>query len=982
MPRRGGKGKQPLSCPPGPSSKRQTRSSGQAADNVPGVFYEMLAEIDPGELPTEGTTRSPRKKRKLGADPLDPGALTTVDIASQQTTLDSGYTKNDVDRLRGTHRSLQTVDDSSDSNDSDDEDMDFEDVDLGQRTNDTSESQNHLADVSIVVPGAVSTSHSRTRRMPLSAMEKSHRLLVHKTHLLCLLGHCIYINSWCNDAVAQQQLLPILSKKTLSLLNLDSSRSQFQRHNAFLDGLKQAFDAFNVGYQVTEYGMRRPQWRPAGAWSEFADDTDSMDRTGFRKAASRMQGSQDTGNQLFCCLLRAAGVEARIVCSPQVLPFTSVPTKSAESNKAAKAVVLQSALSRATLSPGVGSTEDEVAARELTSTGKLPQSRRRLGRPSFGTPEVEPRPTPPRAKLSRKLSFPVFWVEAFDAAHQKWIPVDPVVTLTVGKPTKLEPPSCYDANQLSYVFAFEDDGVARDITRRYAKAYNAKTRQQRIESTERGQLWLKKVLRFFRRSDGVLDRDQVEDSELVQNEAREGLPKRVQDFRHHPHYALERHLKRHEVIQPRREVGKINAGTAAKPRMESVFRRQDVVVCKSADRWYRLGRQIQQGELPVKHVPARSSGRTIHVSADEALGESHAMTGLYTPYQTVQYVPLPVVDGRIKKNAFGNLEVFVPSMVPRGGVHIKNALVRDAARILRIDCADAVTGFQFRGRSGTAVVEGAVVAEEYAEAVNAVIDAMTDDRIEQESMARSATALSKWRRLIKGLRIQAHVRDTYGNAEGDSGVAESRHSEADGLGEGAGGFFPNDGADQIALPTAGRFSLDQLNRSVKEAKKASKAAASSSESEDGMASEVDWHDHLPDTAEPNQEPEPFCNHSVPKTENDHLPEEPGPKEIAQQYLIDPVCAEAHGGGFVPENRPSPPLETKPPGPTAQGQPSPEPAEVQRSLVPADTSMREVETPVFSPSPSDEDRREGSGYTSMISHDPEDEDAEPDWLQSE
>lgn len=67
----------------------------------------------------------------------------------------------------------------------------------------------------------------------------------------------------------------------------------------------------------------------------------------------------------------------------------------------------------------------------------------------------------------------------------------------------------------------------------------------------------------------------------------------MQDFKDHPYYALERHLKRHEVIWPKREVGKVNAGKSSKRNMESVYRRSDVQMVRSADKWYRFGREIK-----------------------------------------------------------------------------------------------------------------------------------------------------------------------------------------------------------------------------------------------------------------------------------------------------------------------------------------------------------------------------------------------------
>lgn len=56
-----------------------------------------------------------------------------------------------------------------------------------------------------------------------------------------------------------------------------------------------------------------------------------MQKFDFRHAATNLEASRDTGAQLFCALLRSAGVEARLVCSLQPLPFTAtVKTKTSQ----------------------------------------------------------------------------------------------------------------------------------------------------------------------------------------------------------------------------------------------------------------------------------------------------------------------------------------------------------------------------------------------------------------------------------------------------------------------------------------------------------------------------------------------------------------------------------------------------------------------------------------------------------------------------
>ena len=58
-----------------------------------------------------------------------------------------------------------------------------------------------------------------------------------------------------------------------------------------------------------------------------------MQKHDFCAAASKLEGSRDIGIQLFCSMLRATGLDVRLVCSLQPLPFTattrgSTPMKS------------------------------------------------------------------------------------------------------------------------------------------------------------------------------------------------------------------------------------------------------------------------------------------------------------------------------------------------------------------------------------------------------------------------------------------------------------------------------------------------------------------------------------------------------------------------------------------------------------------------------------------------------------------------------
>ena len=367
--------------------------------------------------------------------------------------------------------------------------------------------------------------------------------------------------------------------------------------------------------------------------------------------------------------------------------------------------------------------------------------------------------------------------------------------------------------------AFEDDGSARDVTRRYAKAYNAKTRRERVEATKGGDKWWRRVMGMYKR-DHDLDRDQVEDAQLAQKEAQEGMPKNVQDFKDHPYYALERHLRRSEVIHPKREVGKVAAGKYGLDKvLEPIYRRRDLHEVRSADKWYRMGREIKTGEQPLKRVAARRNRDSTFDEDKMSEDDEHAGTGLYAAFQTTVYKAPPVVNGRIPKNIYGNLDIYVSSMVPAGGVHVPHPETARVAKFLGVDYADAITGFAFKGRHGTAITTGAVVATEYHEAVKEVIKAFEDERAEAEDARRSAEALRMWRRLLAGLRIRERIegyeiegeRDALGAKSGETAVEEGDEDEDEG-----GGFLPDRGLEGAAEPTVGKIVVRDLRRTGEE----------------------------------------------------------------------------------------------------------------------------------------------------------------------
>ncbi|RDW75189.1 hypothetical protein BP6252_06331 [Coleophoma cylindrospora] len=770
--------------PVGKMRTRRRASARQAATGkapIPDVYQDMLAEVLPAQ---SDVSERPLKRRRTGkgkevaSSPTnntengdEEGDVEDEDIQFEDVLdipkINASRNASDSGDEEPKEKQQQTAyRDSEGDDDSAEEGFDW---DALQSRSGPQDGPKDL-ELTLIKKTLPDQKAPPSRRKVTTLAEKNLRLEIHRIHVLCLLAHVNIRNDWCNDAEVHAALKPLISKKTLAYLRPGSDLSQFGRIESLKRGLEQVGNMWKIQYKITKRGLRRSLWaedeKHIQNYELPADAEPATERSDFRAAAKTLNGSRDLGIQLFCALLRSAGVETRLTCSLQPLSFAgSGPSMPRSTPRVTKGP-----------SPELSNEEDAIDLLGSSSPfgsngGQGPAvpipARRRLGHPHAAAYHLPDMAAPPRAPPKPKKKpiyespYPVYWVEVLDEAHQKWFPVDPLVTDTMSKPRAFEPPAADRENNMSYVIAFEEDGCARDVTRRYAKTYNAKTRKLRVESTKGGEKWWRRTMRAYSRG-WQSDLDQIEDTELSQAEAREPMPKNVADFKDHPYYALERHLKRNEILTSTREVGKVAAGkdTSGPPgrkRLESIYRRRDVKIAKSADAWYRLGREVKLGEQPVKVVPAR---RTLN---DEDIGdgaEEGAGTNLYTEDQTALYESPPIVNGRVPKNSFGNLDIYVSSMVPKGGVHIHYPEASRAARLLGIDYADALTGFEFRGRHGTAILKGIVIATEYQEGIEAVIQGFRDEAARAQEEMRTITVLKFWKRFLVSLRIKERI-DTY-----------------------------------------------------------------------------------------------------------------------------------------------------------------------------------------------------------------------------
>ncbi|KAI9374042.1 Rad4 transglutaminase-like domain-containing protein [Aspergillus egyptiacus] len=544
-------------------------------------------------------------------------------------------------------------------------------------------------------------------------------------------------------------------------------------------------------FKITAPGLRKHGYRPMSQLqtqiASFHQGKDDSEHFGeripsvgeFRQAAERMEGSRDLGAQLFTALLRALSIEARLVASLQPLGFgwTKADSYTTPKQKAKP----QASMETETSDEDLASSSDEDEDRDEVD---MPSGRRK-----------------PTKRYDYDLPFPIYWTEVASPITHRIISVDPLVLQNAVAATQelqaaWEPRGAKadKAKQvICYVVAFSADRTAKDVTTRYLRrrTWPGKTKGFRLGKKgpdDDPSDWFRVLLRNYGRP--VEDRTAVDDIEDVQdlvpnrpakNKQTDDTVDTLQSLRTSTEFVLERFLRREEAIRPgaqpvrtftpggkNKKAKNKGTETPTEPsKAENVYRRADIVKCQSAESWHKEGRQPRTTEIPLKRVPIRAVTLLRKREVDEQARRTgqKPLQGLYSFEQTEEIIPPPIVDGVIPKNDYGNIDCFVPRMVPEGAVHIPWSGTARICKKLGIDYAEAVTGFEFGSQMAVPVIEGVVVAVENKDLVMDAWRADNEEKQRKEKRKAEAKILQTWRKFLFGMRIAQRFREEYADDE-------------------------------------------------------------------------------------------------------------------------------------------------------------------------------------------------------------------------
>lgn len=760
-------------------------------------------------------TTNPRKKRKRHAVEAPETIIVhenSSDSSEDLEDVDLGadiedFTKNDTsDAKDGSNHDTEGGGDGNDAVDDEDDDFDhLEDVDLDQIFDKRPSDESETLTFNIGHKDEEPAKKTTRRFVPVPKEERQRRKLIHKLYLETMMAHGVVRNQWCNDKELQTELrkkLPADIFEFLRLTNLDVL--DYVKSRRFIEAIRKAAGYFHRKFRVTSQGLVRKDWETMLQRQSGTDGKITLNR--FRRLVKNFRGSRDIAAQGFVALLRSLGVTARLVFSLQPPDWRSIVPVGANKEEERKETMTKSK-----------NSEFEPVFIPNSKQGFLMNAR-----------SAKEKKASKKEKYSFPTSsYPIFWAEVWNKFSKKWITVDPIVhnvveVMPMRRKCKFEPPATDPTNQTWYVIAYDNKRNVKDVTRRYTQYYNAKTVKKRIElASDEDEHWYLQLLRGARPPRTTpTEAEILETKEFYDRDICEGVPNNMTDFKNHPVYALESQLRQDEVIHPKDETSKCGTFKPMnKNTTMAVYKRSHVFRLRTAKAWYMRGRILKVGVQPLKT-------KTVNRISFDDEGDDDGIERLYAEFQTEMYRAPPIVDGKITKNAYGNLEIYTPTMMPDNGYLVKmtdevtmKLLERAARDILRIDYAKAIVAFDFGGakknRTPTAREGGIVIDQQYEEAMLLVVEQLQDMAEEEKRRQVELNALRSWKFFIKKLEIMNRLDRQHGKLDDQRELREEEEEIERGDGEDEEGYFSvasedeNSGGDEKYVPRKRRKFMEE-----------------------------------------------------------------------------------------------------------------------------------------------------------------------------
>jgi len=607
------------------------------------------------------------------------------------------------------------------------------------------------------------------KRKGISRAERTDRLQLHVAHFTALLAAARWRNDWCDDKAVQATILSLLPEELIRLASQIPYKDQP--------------DAGTDTFSVTTI-LRAVTW-----WKGWLDSTRiDPSRSSLKyKTPTTAEGliplaintlahvpkeeKNDLRVLLTVAMLRALGIHTRLVVSLHPIS-TSMTLQKQETGQKRKAAT----------------SDDEAQRKKAKQMDTFLDSLSDHGEPVINLDtDCDDEPvkrvkTCPGILYFAEILLPSHEWTPLNLEKLKWMEAgdgNPIIDCA----TRLGLKQRYGPQgEVIWVVALQFNSI-RDVTSRYAPRQTSLI-QKASTGLHRPFGWfswwprmLDRYAKVPRKHKLVLSSSWAkEDAQFrrVAVDTSSKLPTRLEDFRNHPLYVLEKHLRRNEILHPKDKI-------LATYRKEPVYARECVKHVHSKEHWQKLGRLIKEDEQPAKLVKRRQphtiKGKRAREqmeaergqSGSEEVADAQGQVPLYGEWQTNLYVAPPVVNGIVPKSQYGTVELFVPSMLPCGAAHVRMNGAAKVAKELGLDFAKAVVGFEWKRGACIPVVDGIVVAKESEVFLKeATLEKTASDDVKAATRSRKR-AIANWRRLARKALVHSRIKARYSEQFDDVG---------------------------------------------------------------------------------------------------------------------------------------------------------------------------------------------------------------------
>lgn len=594
----------------------------------------------------------------------------------------------------------------------------------------------------------------------LQAIRKEKQVILHKVHLLCLIGHGNFINSYIiNNDTIYGFLLSLLPDNYSPPLNISAS---------YIKKLLSWFvKTFNLQNKIPRAGEI------------------SIEKLESAISKNKVSTLKD-GVLLFVSLLRGLGLMARFVISLQPVKLRVEPIKNTKitgqkkndlQNKVKKTNIgpksskkVQSVSLEDNLSEPSTSAKSQAIQKNVTTRKNVQTKGQRSNNKTADTLKNRSKTKDPvKSKVMRSSNQKAsprklvkcissdssesdrdekrkpgidYWAEVYIESEQKWISVD-IFSGKVDCPNEI---SVRCTQPVTYIIGWNNDNTLKDVTRRYLSSWLIKAKKIRV-----AQNWWTETLQPFRGKETLLDKKEDELLEYNEKQIKAPIPTKISMFKNHPLYALQRHLLKFEGIYPP------DAAPLGYVRGEPVYSRFCVYELFSREKWIRQGKCVRVNEKPYKIVKSRAK--------PQKFAGPEKPLELFGHWQVEDYMAPPAVDNKVPRNEYGNIEVYTPSMLPAGTVHLQVPGLLKLARKLDIDCAPAVIGWEHHSGRSHPVIEGIVVCQQFQDVLMDAWNAEIDASAQRSDHKRKQTMRKKWLKIVKFCIVKSNLKKKYNFGE-------------------------------------------------------------------------------------------------------------------------------------------------------------------------------------------------------------------------